>query len=183
MAKQRGGSPFTDSWFELPFWILFFLLVVTIILLWKFGIFTKSVGHPVQVILPGVTRQGVLTIVEAIQSEDSRSAQVTYFTKDAPHGAKVMMRLINTGNDGAFSEFPVSDKHTTVTVKTRIGHLKLIHSLEGYLSLNDTPLTPIQTVPTQQASQNSSASSDPHPFVSSDPSKKPYTSPSLVGIR
>jgi hypothetical protein len=92
-----------------------------------------------------------------------------------------MLRLIHTGNDGPFSEFPVSDKHTTVTVKTRIGHLKLIHSLEGYLSLNDTPLTPVQTVPTQQDAQKSSESSDPLPSASSGPSKKSYTSPSLVG--
>ena len=151
MAKQRGGSPFTDSWFEMPFWILFFLLVVTVILLWKFGIFNKaSITQPVKSILPGVQQQGVLTIIEAIQSQDGLSAEVTYFTKNAPQGAKVMMRLIHTGNDGNFSEFPTSEKHKTVIVKTRIGHLKLIHSLEGYLSLNDTPLTPIQTISTQQ---------------------------------
>jgi hypothetical protein len=182
MAKQRGGSPFTDSWFEMPFWFLFFLIIITVILLWHFGIFTKTA--PVAIakpVLPGVSRQGVLNILEAIQSEDGLSAEVTYFTKDAPHGSKVMMRLINTGHDGRFSEFPISDKHTTVTVKTRIGNLQLKHSLEAYISLNDTPLTPVQTVPTQQVSQSSSESSGPHPFVSSDPSKKGYTSPSLVG--
>jgi hypothetical protein len=151
MAKQRGGSPFTDSWFEMPFWFLLFLIIITVILLWQFGIFNKPVPPAITKIIPGVQQQGVLTIVEAIQSEDSRSAQVTYFTKDAPHGAKVMLRLIHTGNDGNFSEFPTSDKHKTVIVKTRIGHLKLIHSLEGYLSLNDTPLTPVQTISTQQA--------------------------------
>jgi hypothetical protein len=46
MAKQRGGSPFTDSWFEMPFWILFFLLIVTVILLWQFGIFNKPPVSP-----------------------------------------------------------------------------------------------------------------------------------------
>jgi hypothetical protein len=153
MAKQRGGSPFTDSWFEMPFWFLFFLLIILIILLWHFGVFNKpAVAQPVKSILPGVQQQGVLTIVEAIQSEDALSAQVTYFTKNTPHGAKVMLRLIHTGNDGHFSEFPISEKHKTVIVRTRIGHLKLIHSLEGYLSLNDIPLTPVQTVRTQQLS-------------------------------
>jgi hypothetical protein len=183
MAKQRGGSPFTDSWFEMPFWILFFLLIVTVTLLWHYGVFSKSVAiaQPVKSILPGVTQQGVLTIVEAIQSEDGLSAEVTYFTKNAPHGAKVMLRLIHTGNDGRFVEFPISEKHKTVTVKTRIGHLQLKHSLEAYLSLNDTPLTPVQTVPTQQGAQKSSGSSDPLPSASSGPGKKAYTSPSLVG--
>lgn len=183
MAKQRGGSPFTDSWFELPFWILLFLLVVTVILLWKFGIFNKpvAIAQPVKSILPGVSQQGVLTIVEAIQSQDALSAEVTYFTKNTPQGAKVMMRLIHTGNDGAFVEFPISEKHKTVNVKTRIGNLQLKHSLEAYLSLNDTPLTPLQIVPTQQGAQTSSGSSDPLPSASSGPSKKSYTSPSLVG--
>lgn len=182
MAKQRGGSPFTDSWFEMPFWILFFLLVVAIILMWHFDVFNKpAVAQPVKSIIPGVQRQGVLTIVEAIQSQDGRSAEVTYFTKDAPHGAKVMMRLIHTGNDGGFAEFPTSEKHNTVTVRTRIGNLQLKHSLEAYISLNDTPLTPKQTVPTQQDAQKSSAPSGPQPYASSDPSKKAYTSPSLVG--
>jgi hypothetical protein len=161
------------------------LLVVTVTLLWQFGIFNKPAPAPVQAILkpvlPGVQQQGVLTIVEAIQSQDFRSAQVTYFTKNTPQGAKVMLRLVNTGNDGPFSEFPVSDKHTTVTVKTRIGNLYTIQSLEGYLSLNDTPLSPIETSPIQQASQNSSESSDPLPSASFGPSKKAYTSPSLVG--
>jgi hypothetical protein len=187
MAKQRGGSPFTDSWFEMPFWFLFFLLIITVILLWQFGIFNKpvAIAQPVQAILkpvlPGVQQQGVLTIVEAIQSQDGLSAEVTYFTKNTPQGAKVMLRLIHTGNDGAFAEFPTSEKHTTVTVKTRIGKLQLRHSLEGYLSLNDTPLSPVQTVPTQPGARNSSGSSDPLPSASSGPGKKGYTSPSLVG--
>jgi hypothetical protein len=181
MAKQRGGSPFTDSWFEMPFWILFFIFVIAIVLVWHFDFSTPAVAQPVKSILPGVQRQGVLTIVEAIQSQDGLSAEVTYFTKEAPHGAKVMMRLIHTGNDGGFSEFPTSEKHKTVTVKTRIGNLQLKHSLEAYISLNDTPLTPVQTVPTQQVSPPSSGPSGPQPFASFDPSKKAYTSPSLVG--
>lgn len=182
MAKQRGGSPFTDSWFEMPFWILFFLFIISGILLWHFGVFSKpvAIAQPVKSILPGVSQQGVLTIVEAIQSQDG-SAEVTYFTKNTPQGAKVMMRLIHTGNDGAFVEFPVSEKHMTVTVKTRIGNLQLKHSLEAYISLNDTPLTPVQIVPTQQGAQKSSGSSDPLPSASSGPGKKSYTSPSLVG--
>jgi hypothetical protein len=53
MAKQRGGSPFTDSWFEMPFWILFFLLVVTIILLWQFGIFNPTSVTPTPGPTPG----------------------------------------------------------------------------------------------------------------------------------
>ena len=187
MAKQRGGSPFTDSWFEMPFWILFFLLIVTVTLLWHYGIFNKpvAIAQPVKAILPGVQQQGVLTIVEAIQSEDSRSAQVTYFTKNAPHGANVMLRLIHTGNDGPFSEFPVSDKHTTVTVKTRIGHLKLIHSLEGYLSLNDTPLTPVQTVPTQPGTSSGipgTSSGIPGTSSGSVPSTLPPSSPFVPSL-
>lgn len=163
MAKQRGGSPFTDSWFEMPFWILFFLFIISGILLWHFGVFSKpvAIAQPVKSILPGVSQQGVLTIVEAIQSQDGLSAEVTYFTKNTPQGAKVMMRLIHTGNDGAFVEFPISEKHKTVTVKTRIGNLQLKHSLEAYLSLNDTPLTPVQTVPTQPDAQKSSGSFTP----------------------
>lgn len=156
--------------------------------MWHFDVFNKpavaqSIQASIKPVLPGVQQQGVLTIVEAIQSHDGLSAEVTYFTKEAPHGAKVMMRLIHTGNDGGFAEFPTSEKHNTVTVKTRIGKLQLKHSLEAYISLNDTPLTPIETIPTQQDAQNSSVPSGPQPFASSGPSKKAYTSPFLASTQ
>jgi len=187
MAKQRGGSPFTDSWFEMPFWFLFFLLIITVILLWQFGVFNKPAPVAIAKIIPGVNRQGVLNIHEVVQGHDLISAKVTYSTPDAPHGAKVMFRIVDTITDRQYTEFHTSNKPITVQVSAGIGNSTTNQSVEGYLSLNGTPLTPVESVPVRifirQASQNSSASSDPHPFVSSDPSKKPYTSPSLVGIR
>jgi hypothetical protein len=147
MAKQRGGSPFTDSWFEMPFWFLLFLIIITVILLWQFGIFNKPVPPAIAKIIPGVQQQGILTIVEAIQSEDALSAQVTYFTKDAPHGAKVMFRIVDMMAPRQYSEFHTSEKPETVHVSAGIGNPRTNQSIEGYLSLNDTPITPVESVP------------------------------------
>lgn len=184
MAKQRGGSPFTDSWFEMPFWFLFFLLVVTVTLLWQYGIFNKPAPVAIAKIIPGVTRQGVLNIHEVVQGHDLISAKVTYSTPDAPHGAKVMFRIVDTITDRQYTEYNTSNKPITVLVTTDIGNPTTNQSVEGYLSLNGTPLTPVESVPVriiQQASRNSSASSDPLPSASFGPGKKGYTSPSLVG--
>jgi hypothetical protein len=188
MAKQRGGSPFTDSWFEMPFWILFFLLVVTVILLWQFGIFNKPApvapAKPVQAVLPGVTRQGVLNIHEVVQGNDLITAKVTYSTVDAPHGSKVMFRIVDSITDRQYSEYNTSIKPESVQVSAGIGNPTTNQSVQGYLSLNGTPLTPVQNVPVriiQQGARNSSGSSDPLPSASSGLSKKAYTSPSLVG--
>jgi len=183
MAKQRGGSPFTDSWFEMPFWILFFLLVISITLMWQYGIFNKT---PVAIakIIPGIKQQGVLTILEAVQGVNLISAKVTYSTKNAPHGSKVMFRIVDTITDRPYYAFSTSEKPESVQVTTDIGNPTTNQTIQGYLSLNDTPITPVQTVPVriiQQGARNSSSSSDPHPSSSSDLSKKVYTSPSLVG--
>lgn len=184
--RQKGGSPFTDSWFEMPFWILFFLLVVTVILLWQFGIFNKSVTQPPKIV-PGETRRGVLIIDEAIERSDLISAKVTYSTVDAPQGAKVMLRIVDSITDRGFHEFPASEKKVTVNVTNGLGNPTGNQFVDGYLSLNGTALTPLQKIPVrlegpiQQVSHTSSASSGHHPSASSGPSKKVYTSPSLVG--
>lgn len=148
MAKQRGGSPFTDSWFEMPFWFLFFLLIILIILLWHFGVFNKpAVAQPVKSILPGVTRQGVLNILEVVEGDDMISANVTYSTPDAPHGAKVMFRIVDMLAARRYSEFNTSNEPKTVHVSAGIGNPTTNQSIEGYLSLNGTPITPVQNVP------------------------------------
>lgn len=146
MAKQRGGSPFTDSWFEMPFWFLFFLLIISIILLWNYGIFNKPAPPAIAKIIPGVTRQGVLNILEVVEGHDKVSAKVTYSTPNAPHGAKVMFRIVDMMAPRRYSEFNTSEKPETVHVSAGIGNPRTNQSIEGYLSLNDTPLTPVQNV-------------------------------------
>jgi hypothetical protein len=160
MPKQKGGSPFTDSWFEMPFWILLFLIIITLILLWQFGIFNKRDPPVIAKIIPGVTRQGVLNILEVVEGHDEISAKVTYSTPNAPDGAKVMFRIVDTITDRRFSEFHTSEKPVTVHVSAGIGNPTTNQSIEGYLSLNGTPITPVESVPVriiiQQVSQHSS---------------------------
>lgn len=54
MPKQKGGYPFTDSWFEFPFWFLF-LIILIIIGLAASGIFNTKSLPPSKPLLPGET--------------------------------------------------------------------------------------------------------------------------------
>jgi hypothetical protein len=42
MPKQKGGYPFTDGWFEMPFWILLISGIITVIVLASLGIFNPK---------------------------------------------------------------------------------------------------------------------------------------------
>jgi hypothetical protein len=195
MAKQRGGSPFTDSWFEMPFWILFFLLVVTVILLWQFGIFNKpapvAIAQPVQTKFANTNlAQPELTIEEVIPQSDAMSVKVTYSTKYTVDGQIVCIRMYETDEyiptgATAFKFFPVGKN--TVTVQNTNPAPNKHFLLESYIkaaddvSLSPLVITPFQFKSTQPGARNSSGSSDPLPSASSGPGKKVYTSPSLVG--
>lgn len=179
--RQKGGSPFTDSWFEMPFWILLFLIVVTIILVWHFGLFNK----PLTIVnVPGKIEQPTLNIISAEEyGKGELSVKVDYSTSNACSQCMVNLR-INDGIQTAFKEYPMG-KHT-VDLKKTIGYETGAKTVEGYISLNGTAVTSTQSFAvrfTQPSSHKSSGSSGHHPSSSAGPSKKGYTSPSLVSIQ
>ena len=190
MAKQRGGSPFTDSWFELPFWILFFLLVVSITLLWNYGIFTKSV--PVAIakpVIPGQAKHAPTFTIDKAYMEGLDSTYIfhSFFTvHNWTHKYELYARFVTDLNQATTFE-KVTDPHHSFTYKIKSTKVPSTAYVEAYISLNDIPIGPTQRLDldmsTQPASQSSSESSGLHPFVSSGPSKKGYTSPSLVGTQ
>ena len=192
MAKQRGGSPFTDSWFEMPFWILFFLFIVSGILLWHFGIFNKSVAiaQPVKgTVVNSKIAQPELKILEVLPQSDAMSVKVTYSTRYTTQGQNVSIRMydeddFNPNGATPFKNFPTG-KHT-VTVENRTPAPNKHFLLEsvitsGYDSVTPLVLNPFKFGSIQPGAQKSSGSSDPLPSASSGPGKKAYTSPSLVG--
>ena len=192
MAKQRGGSPFTDSWFEMPFWFLFFLLIITVILLWQFGVFNKPAPVAIAKIIPGQTlkpniAQPELTIEEVTPHPDGITVTVSYSTKYTTDGQFVAIRMDEYDKAATpFKNFPVGKK--TVTVHGyRSPQFNKRMMLEAYIvSADGSGLSPLIMNPfmfesTQPGARNSSASSDPLPSASSGPGKKAYTSPSLVG--
>ena len=191
MAKQRGGSPFTDSWFEMPFWILLFLLVVTVILLWKFGIFNKpvAIARPVQAtIANSKLAQPELRILEVVPQPDAMTVKVTYSTKYTTQGQSVSIRMYDENDfnpNGAtlFKNFPTGKN--TVTVENIAPAPNKNFLLESLITSGDDYVSPLLLNPfkfgsTPPGAQKSSGSSDPLPSASSGPSKKSYTSPSLV---
>jgi hypothetical protein len=192
MAKQRGGSPFTDSWFEMPFWILFFLLVVAIILMWHFDVFNKpAVAQAVvaNIVKPKLV-QPELTIFDVIPQPDAKTVKVSYSTKYATHGQYVAIRMYdeddwNTNGATEFKNFPIGKG--TVTVENRVPAPNKHFLLESLITSGDDGyVSPLMTKPFKfgsipPTSPPSSGPSGPQPFASVDPSKKAYTSPSLVG--
>lgn len=191
MAKQRGGSPFTDSWFEMPFWILFFLLVVTVILLWQFGIFNKTsvaIAKPVQTTFVNTKlTQPQLDILEVVPHSDGMTVSVSYSTKYTSDGQHVAIRMDEYDKPATqFKNFPVGKNTVTVhgyrspQFNTRLMLESMIVTADG-TSLSPLVMTPFIFESTQQGARNSSGSSDPLPSASSGPGKKAYTSPSLVG--
>jgi hypothetical protein len=157
MAKhQKGGSPFTDSWFEMPFWFLLFLIIVIGILVWQFGIFNKPLPIPAKPKAEVETPR-----LEFISADESK----LQYSATGCSKCKVNLRH----GHSIYKEFPMG-KHTI--------DLKTSEIVEGYISLNGTPLTPVKSI--QPFSHKSSESSNHHPYVSVDPSKKAYISPSLV---
>jgi hypothetical protein len=201
MAKQRGGSPFTDSWFEMPFWFLFFLLIVTVILLWQFGIFNKPAPPPVapKQILPGQTHKPPSFVISdasgwylpAQKSNHIDSYHIDSFfttTNFSPSDYTIMVRSVS--NIDTNPEFtPVQTTSSTTSgwthnyISPNLDPTSIY--LEAYISYQGVAITPTQrryvTPVTQPGARNSSGSSDPLPSASSGPGKKAYTSPSLVG--
>jgi len=192
MAKQRGGSPFTDSWFEMPFWFLFFLLIVTVILLWQFDVFNKPAPVAPAKIIPGVPvkpsiAQPELDILEVVPHSDGMTVSVSYSTKYTSGGQHVAIRMDEYDKPATqFKMFPVGKNTVTVhgyrspQFNTRLMLESYIVSADG-TSISPLVMTPFMFEPTQQGARNSSGSSDPLPSASSGPGKKAYTSPSLVG--
>ena len=162
MPKQKGGYPFTDSWFEFPFWILF-LIILIIIGLAVAGIFnTKSTpSPPPKPIIPGETwHQPEFDITNAYM--ENGEAVITYVTNKPYEGLKVKLRLVDGDKKDEWKDFSIGTK--TIRLQPRNLNLELL-SVEGYISYEDTPVTPIKSIPvTKDAKTSSTESGKLHPF-------------------
>jgi hypothetical protein len=153
MPKQKGGSPFTDSWFEMPFWILLFLIIITLILLWQFGIFNKpvAIAQPVKgtfvPVKPNIA-QPELTIEEIDPHSDGMRVSLSYSTKYATQGQSVAVRP-NSYEDGPgqFTILPIGKYTITVQLYNSPKYNERL-ILESYIvSADGTGLSPLLTSP------------------------------------
>ena len=161
MPKQKGGYPFTDSWFEFPFWILF-LIILIIIGLAAGGIFnTKSNSLPPKPIIPGETwHQPEFDITNAFM--ENGEAVITYVTNKPYKGLEVKLRLVDTKTNNPWQDYSMGTK--TIRLQPRNLNLELL-SVEGYIDYENTPVTPIRSLPVTKDSKTTSTDSGKlHPF-------------------
>ena len=160
MPKQKGGYPFTDSWFEFPFWFLF-LIVLIIIGLAASGIFnTKSLPPSKPLILSEKWHQPEFDITNAFM--ENGEAVITYVTTNPYHGLKVKLRLVDDKTNNPWQEFSIGTK----SIRLQPKNLNLVGlSVEGYIDYENTPVTPITSMPITKDSKSSSTESGKlHPF-------------------
>ena len=160
MPKQKGGYPFTDSWFEFPFWILFIIILI-IIGLAAAGIFNTKSTPPPKPIIPGETwHQPEFDITNAYM--ENGEAVITYVTNKPYDGLTVKLRLVDDKTNNPWQDFSIGTK--TIRLQPRNLNLELL-SVEGYISYEDTSVTPIKSIPvTKDATSSSNESGKLHPF-------------------
>lgn len=135
---KKGGSPFTDSWFEMPFWILFFLLVVICILLWQFGIF--NIKKTIPLLKPQVVLQPILELIDTNYNYISNSVHIEYRSQGC-EGCKVLLRpMYQDGILHEFKEFPIGNNKVDLKLYKRPSSL----TIQGYIQYNGTSTTSIQ---------------------------------------
>ena len=159
MPKQKGGYPFTDSWFEFPFWFLF-LIILIIIGLAAGGIFnTKSSPPSKPLILSEKWHQPEFDITNAFM--ENGEAVITYVTTNPYHGLKVKLRLVDDKTNNPWQEFSIGTK----SIRLQPKNLSSVLNVEGYIDYENTPVTPITSMPITKDSKSSSTESGKlHPF-------------------
>jgi hypothetical protein len=165
MPKQKGGSPFTDSWFEMPFWILLFLIVVTLILLASFGIFNPKPPTPPSIrptFIPGQTEHKPSFVINNayMESLDSSYTFNAFFTANNWNSDyKLYARFVTDLNQ--ITDFEkVKDPPRIFTYKIKSAKPPKTAYVEAYISYDDIPIGPTQKLDidltTLQVSQHSS---------------------------
>jgi hypothetical protein len=160
MPKQKGGYPFTDSWFEFPFWVLF-LIILIIIGLAAGGIFNiKSPSQPKPLISGKTWHQPEFDITNAFM--ENNEAVITYVTNQAYEGLKVKLRLVGGDKIDEWKDFSIGTK--TIRLQPRnLNSLAL--SVEGYIDYEGTPVTPVTSVPiTKDSNSTPTETGKLHPF-------------------
>lgn len=159
MPKQKGGYPFTDSWFEFPFWFLF-LIILIIIGLAASGIFNTKSLPPSKPLLPGETwHQPEFDITNAYM--ENNEAVITYVSNNPYHGLKVKLRLVYGDKNDEWKDFSIGTK----TIRLQPRNPSSVLNVEGYIDYQDTPVTPIRSAPVTKDSKTSSTESGKlHPF-------------------
>jgi hypothetical protein len=141
---MKGGSPFTDSWFEMPFWILLLLVSIIGILIWKFGVFNKPlppISSSGKIVLnSGHIEEPTLDIKDVLYNASSNSVKVEYSTNDSCPQCKVLLRAMRPdGVTHNFKSFPIG-KHK---VELHLDHKPLSLNVQGYISLDHNSMTPL----------------------------------------
>jgi hypothetical protein len=160
MPKQKGGYPFTDSWFEFPFWVLF-LIILIIIGLVVGGVFNSKPLRPSKpLILTEKWNQPEFNITNAFM--ENNEAVITYVSNNPYHGLKVKLRLVDDKTNNPWQEFSIGTK--TIRLQPRnLSSLGL--SVEGYVDYENTPVTPITSISiTKDAKSTPTESGKLHPF-------------------
>jgi hypothetical protein len=159
MPKQKGGYPFTDSWFEFPFWFLF-LIILIIIGLTAGGIFnTKSSPPSKPLILSEKWHQPEFDITNAFM--ENGEAVITYVSNNPYHGLKVKLRLVDDKTNNPWQEFSIGTK----SIRLQPKNLSSVLNVEGYIDYENTPVTPITSMSITKDSKSSSTESGKlHPF-------------------
>lgn len=174
MPKQKGGYPFTDSWFEFPFWILF-LIILIVIGLAVGGIFNSKSIPPSKPLISGQTwHQPEFDITNAYM--ENNEAVITYVTNQPYQGLKVKLRLVDGKTNNPWQDFSIGTK----TVRIQPKNLTLLGlSVEGYIDYEGTPVTPVTSVPVTKDTKNNSGTGKFMPFPPSNNSGSgSYTPPS-----
>jgi hypothetical protein len=141
---KKGGSPFTDSWFEMPFWILLLLFTIICIFLWKFNIFNKHL-EPIMpigkiVLNPGHIEQPTLDIKDTLYNVSSNSITIEYSTNNSCPQCKVLLRAMTP--DGITHNFK-SFKMGKHKVELHLDHKPLSLNVQGYIALEYDSMTPL----------------------------------------
>jgi len=149
MAKQRGGSPFTDSWFEMPFWFLLFLIVLTVVLLAAFGIFDPKISQQASSVrptfIPGQTEHKPTFVINKAYMESLDSTYVfhSFFTaKNWTHEYELYARFVTDLNQ--ITEFEKVDPPVKYMYKIKSPKAPISAYVEAYISLNGVPTGPTQ---------------------------------------
>jgi hypothetical protein len=160
MPKQKGGYPFTDSWFEFPFWVLF-LIILIIIALALGGIFNPKALPPSKpLILTEKWNQPEFDITNAFM--ENGEAVITYVSNQPYQGLKVKLRLVGGDKNDEWKDFSIGTK--TIRLQPRnLNSLAL--SVEGYIDYEGTPVTPVTSVPiTKDSNSTPTETGKLHPF-------------------
>jgi len=174
MPKQKGGYPFTDSWFEFPFWILFIIILI-IIGLAAGGIFnpTSSPPSPPNPLIPGqIWHRPEFDITNAFM--ENGEAVITYATNQPYQGLIVKLRLVDGKTNNPWQDFSIGTK----TIRLQPKNLSSVGlSVEGYIDYEVTPVTPISSVPITKDTKNNSGTGNLMLFTTSNKNTNPYKAP------